>query len=72
MVRHTLRVAVLGAGPVGLEFAAAAALRGLSVVVIERGPAVAHNVRQWGHVQLFSPNELNHGKAGIAVLEAAG
>jgi threonine dehydrogenase-like Zn-dependent dehydrogenase len=72
VVRHTLRVAVLGAGPVGLEFAAAATLRGWSVVLVERGAAVAHHVRQWGHVQLFSPNELNHGSAGVAVLEAAG
>ena len=72
MQRKTLKVAVLGAGPVGLEFAASAALRGLSVVMIESGAKIASNVRRWGHVRLFSPNEMNVSDDSRAVLQAAG
>jgi hypothetical protein len=49
-----LPVVVVGAGPVGLAAAAHLVERGLAVQVLERGPAAADAVRQWGHVRLFS------------------
>jgi len=52
-------VAVLGAGPVGLDAALAAADRGWPFTVYERGPAPAAHVRRWGHVRLFSPWSMN-------------
>src|SRR3954451_22400418 len=53
------RLAILGAGPVGLEAALAAAERGWEFTVYEAGRSVGANVRDWGHVRLFTPWELN-------------
>ncbi len=52
-------LAILGAGPVGLEAALAAADAGLAFTVYEAGPAVGEHVRQWGHVALFTPWDLS-------------
>ncbi len=65
-------VAVIGAGPVGLAAAAHLLERGLEPVVIEAGPTVGHAVRQWGHVQTFSPWEFNIDKAAERLLTATG
>src|SRR3954469_19335991 len=65
-------VAILGAGPVGLAAAAHALERGLEPIVLEAGPQVAHAVRQWGHVRMFSPWEYNIDKAAGRLLQAAG
>ena len=48
-------VAIIGAGPVGLAAAAHILERGMKPVVLESGPESAYSVRQWQHVQLFSP-----------------
>src|SRR4051812_20490647 len=53
------RIAILGAGPIGLEAALAAAERGWEFTVYEAGRSVGANVRDWGHVRLFTPWELN-------------
>jgi len=53
------RIAVLGAGPVGLEAALAAAERGWPTTVYESDDQVAGNVRRWGHVRLFTPWAMN-------------
>ena len=45
----TPRIAVLGAGPVGIEAALYATTLGLPVKVYERGQ-VGDNLRQWGQV----------------------
>ncbi len=50
-----VRVAVLGAGPTGLEAALAAYQRGWAVTVYDRAPHVGDYVRRWGHVRLFTP-----------------
>ncbi|HLF09342.1 MAG TPA: NAD(P)-binding domain-containing protein [Dehalococcoidia bacterium] len=50
-----LPIAVIGAGPVGLAAAAHLAGRNQPFVVLEAGPSAGHAMRQWGHVQLFSP-----------------
>lgn len=65
-------VAVIGAGPVGLAAAAHVLERGMSPLVLEAGPEVGHAVRQWQHVQLFSPWEYNVDKAAARLLAATG
>jgi len=50
-----VRVAVVGAGPTGVEAALACQQQGWSVTLYERGPRVASWVRDWGHVRLFTP-----------------
>lgn len=49
-----LPILIIGAGPVGLAAAAHLAIRELDFQVIEAGASVAHNVRDWSHVKLFS------------------
>jgi len=49
------RIAVLGAGPIGLEAALAAAGRNLDFTVFEAADAVGGHVRQWSHVRTFTP-----------------
>lgn len=49
------RVAIIGAGPVGLEAALAAREAGCAVTVYEQDPRPAGHVRAWGHVRLFTP-----------------
>jgi cation diffusion facilitator CzcD-associated flavoprotein CzcO len=65
-------VAIIGAGPVGLAAAAHVLERGLEPMVLEAGPDVGHAVRQWSHVQLFSPWEYNIERAAARLLAATG
>lgn len=65
-------VAIIGAGPVGLAAAAHVLERGMSPIVLEAGPEAAHAVRQWQHVQLFSPWEYNVDKAAARLLAPTG
>ncbi|MEZ4236521.1 MAG: FAD-dependent oxidoreductase [Myxococcota bacterium] len=60
-----LRIAVLGAGPIGLEAAAEAVGRRHEVVVFEAGEIGAH-VRRWGHVPLFTPWRMAVTDRGLA------
>ena len=53
------RIAILGAGPTGLEAALAAVEAGNPFTLYEAAPTVAGNVRAWGHVRLFTPWEMN-------------
>jgi thioredoxin reductase len=66
------RIAILGAGPTGLEAALAAAEGGFPFTLYEAAPAVAGNVRSWAHVQLFTPWEMNVSPRMRRHLEAAG
>jgi thioredoxin reductase len=66
------RVAIVGAGPVGLAAAAHALERGMLPTVLESGPEVGHAVRQWGHVRMFSPWTYNVDKAARRLLEESG
>lgn len=61
-------VAVIGAGPVGLAAAAHLIERGVPVKVYEAGTTVGANVRDWGHVRLFSPWGYNVDSAARAIL----
>ncbi len=49
------RVAVLGAGPVGLDAALAMLDAGFTTTVYEAGGRVGAAVRAWGHVRMFTP-----------------
>lgn len=65
-------VAIIGAGPVGLAAAAHALDRGMTPTVFEAGPKVAHAIRQWSHVQMFSPWEYNIDKVAARMLAETG
>ena len=52
------RIAILGAGPIGLEAALQAASLELPFTVYERG-RVGEHLQRWGHVRLFSPFGMN-------------
>ncbi|RDI50330.1 NAD(P)-binding domain-containing protein [Microvirga subterranea] len=67
-----LPIAVIGAGPVGLAAAAHLIQRCLPVKVYEADATVAANVRDWGHVRLFSPWEYNTDPAARSLLQAHG
>ena len=62
-------VAVIGGGPIGSAAASASNERGVWVKVYEIGPQVGANIRDWGHVHVFTPwrycaAEKVAGKAG--------
>ena len=58
------RIAVLGAGPIGLEAALLARTLGYPVTVYEAGDTVGSHVRDWGHVRMFTPWALNWSALG--------
>src|SRR5882762_6490644 len=66
---HSL--AILGAGPVGLEAAALALELGFDVHVLERGEPGAHAIA-WGHVRMFTPWRMNTGPASARLLARHG
>ena len=61
------RIAVIGAGPVGLEAALYARYLGYTVDIYERARTAEHLLR-WGHVRLFTPWEMNVTTLGVAAL----
>jgi thioredoxin reductase len=65
------RIAIVGAGPIGLEAALYASALGADVRIHERGP-VARHIGEWGHVQLFTPFGMNHTSLGRRMLEESG
>jgi thioredoxin reductase len=65
-------VAIVGAGPVGLAAAAHILERGMKPIVLEAGATIAHAIRQWGHVQMFSPWEYNIDRAAERLLRPTG
>src|SRR5690349_11172601 len=66
------RVAIIGAGPVGLAAAAHVLARKMEPIVLEAGEDAAHAVRQWSHVRMFSPWKYNIDKASKTLLDEAG
>src|SRR3954463_4259245 len=58
------RIAIVGAGPIGIEAALAAIERGWDCTVYEAAERVGGNVRDWDHVRLFTPRDLNVPEGG--------
>ncbi|MEA2431308.1 MAG: hypothetical protein QOI19_1781, partial [Thermoleophilaceae bacterium] len=65
------RIAILGAGPIGLEAALAAHECGCEFTVYEAGQGPGANVRDWGHVRLFTPWDMNVSERMRRALPAA-
>ena len=63
---------MIGAGPVGLAAAAHLASRGIEPLMFEAGDARRRELREWGHVRVFSPWEYNVDPAAARLLAAAG
>ncbi|MFO0800997.1 MAG: FAD-dependent oxidoreductase [Gemmataceae bacterium] len=61
------RVAVVGAGPVGVEAALAAKAAGCRVSVYDRGQVGEHLAR-WGHARMFTPFGMNTTSLGLQTL----
>lgn len=64
-------LAIVGAGPIGLEAASLAAELGFDVHVFERGE-VGDHLLAWGHVAMFTPWRMNVGPASMRSLERQG
>lgn len=62
------KIAIIGAGPIGIEAALLATSKGFEVTVYERGD-VGDHVESWGHVRLFSPWSLNRSPWGKKALD---
>lgn len=71
-MNHTLPVAVIGSGPVGLAAAAHLIERGKTPIIFESGRTIGANVLEWGHVRMFSPWEFTVDRASVRLLEAHG
>lgn len=65
------RIAILGAGPIGLEAALYARELGHEPIVYERGD-VGENVMRWGFVRLFSPWKMNVSSLGLEAVRRVG
>ncbi len=64
-------VAVIGAGPIGLEAALYARYLGYDVTIFERGE-IGENVRRWQHVRMFTPWKALTSPLGRRAIEAQG
>jgi hypothetical protein len=63
------RIAIIGAGPIGLEAALAGRCLDLTVDVYEKG-RIGEHLQQWGHVRLFTPFAMNSSKQGREAIRA--
>jgi len=61
------RIAIIGAGPTGMEAALYAGRLGHAVKLYDRDQPGAH-LRDWGHVRLFTPWSMNASPLGIETL----
>src|SRR3954454_10912892 len=63
------RLAILGAGPIGLEASLYARFLGYEVVIYE-AEGVAASIRRWGHVRMFTPFGMSRTTLGVAAIQA--
>lgn len=66
-IKKIKKIAIIGAGPIGIEAALRATTLGYDVTVFERHNVGAHLTR-WGHVTFFSPWPLNTTQLGLSTL----
>lgn len=59
MSRPRGEIAIIGAGPIGLEAALAASEAGVPFTLYEAGSTAGASILEWGHVRLFTPWALN-------------
>ena len=67
-----LPIAIIGAGPIGLAAASHLTLRGQPVRVFEEASQIAPNLRDWGHVRLFSVWDQCVDEAAVTLLKKHG
>jgi len=72
MTPVALPVVIIGAGPVGLAAAAHLLARNATPLALEAGSAIAHNIRQWGHVRIFTPWRFCVDRAAASLLATQG
>ena len=65
------RAAIIGGGPLGLEAALYASCLGHAVLLFEREPVIAPDVRAWAHVTMFTPWSENRSPLGVLALREA-
>lgn len=66
----TTRLAILGAGPIGLEAALYAKQLKLPFTIYEQG-RIGEHMWRWGHVRLFSPFSMNATSLGRLAIRSA-
>ncbi|MEM1180668.1 MAG: FAD-dependent oxidoreductase [Acidobacteriota bacterium] len=71
-MKENLHIAILGAGPTGIEAALATAQHGYNFTLYEAGEHVAGHVQGWRHVRLFTPWSMNVSERMRGALEEAG
>lgn len=64
-------IVIIGAGPIGVAAALEFATLGHTVHIFDRG-LLAQNMRDWGHVRMFSPWKLNVSERGVARMKEMG
>lgn len=69
---NNLPVAIIGGGPVGLAAVAHLLERGENPILFEAGERIGANVRDWGHVRMFSPWEYTVDSASVRLLDTHG
>lgn len=69
---NSLPIAIIGGGLVGLAAAAHLVARNLPVKLYEAGPSVGANMRDWGHVRVFTPWRYCVDAASTTLLERRG
>lgn len=65
------RVAIIGAGPLGIEAAHYGLRAGFSVRLFEQSAQIAPAIRQWEHLSLFTPWGSNRTPLGESILAEA-
>ena len=66
-----MKIAVIGGGPIGMEAALYGACAGFDVRLYERG-RLGENVRQWGHVSVFTDWRRNRSPLAARLLTERG
>ncbi len=62
------KIAIVGAGPIGLEAALYGNRLGYKVEIFEQGE-VGANILDWGHVRLFTRFKMNHSSLAVTSIK---